>query len=434
MSNENETRAAIIREMRDKAAEADGKLVAGAAAWFRAFADRIEAASAREHSKWERERREYEKLHDCFWAEDAIQNIVRQMLGARDDLRRVDPKEADDLDYYAHELMKAAKKREQAPAEGPSSGAKPDAETIADIVREMRNSPFSWSIPSEIPGVEKCNCEAEKLADRIEAAAKREMDAIIYSFDPTKADRSRAPDPCAYALEAMEPPCVATPGNADALREALSDACYAMFNFLKAQNGGYEEMANALDKAKAALAAPPRNCDVYRTVEEAFSACHADRGYISDPVAERRSTISFMLSNAQETDKNEQCAPPIAKETAKIEQCTPPIAKIPPNFYQPCNAAAIREALEDVVADCLGCTCTADCCDTVCKPSLRGRSIVKALAALAAPARNCDILSEEAANEAWDEYRHSHVLPHGGWDFRHVIALLYAPAEGGDHA
>ena len=51
------------------------------------------------------------------------------------------------------------------------------------------------------------------------------------------------------------------------LREALSDACYAMFNFLKTQNGGYEEMANALDKAKAALAAPAINCEV-GTVEE----------------------------------------------------------------------------------------------------------------------------------------------------------------------
>ena len=46
------------------------------------------------------------------------------------------------------------------------------------------------------------------------------------------------------------------------MREALSDACYAMFNFLKTQNGGYEEMAKALDKAKSALAEPPRNCDV----------------------------------------------------------------------------------------------------------------------------------------------------------------------------
>lgn len=57
-----------------------------------------------------------------------------------------------------------------------------------------------------------------------------------------------------------------------AMREALSDACYAMFNFLKTQQGGYEEMAKALDKAKAALAAPARNCDVYdaKTAEKQF--------------------------------------------------------------------------------------------------------------------------------------------------------------------
>lgn len=43
--------------------------------------------------------------------------------------------------------------------------------------------------------------------------------------------------------------------------EALSDASYAMFNFLKTQNGGYEEMANAFEKVKAALYEPMRNCD-----------------------------------------------------------------------------------------------------------------------------------------------------------------------------
>lgn len=62
--------------------------------------------------------------------------------------------------------------------------------------------------------------------------------------------------------------------NVKAMRKALSDACYAMFNFLKTQNGGYEEMANALDKAKAALAAPARNCDV-GTVEEQSERYHA---------------------------------------------------------------------------------------------------------------------------------------------------------------
>ena len=63
-------------------------------------------------------------------------------------------------------------------------------------------------------------------------------------------------------------------------REALSDACYAMFNFLKTQNGGYEEMANALDKAKATLAEPIRNCDVgtaEEQVERHGKWCNNDR-------------------------------------------------------------------------------------------------------------------------------------------------------------
>ena len=57
-------------------------------------------------------------------------------------------------------------------------------------------------------------------------------------------------------------------GNSAKMRDALSDACYAMFNFLKTQNGGYEEMAKALDKAKAALAEPPRNCDIGNALEQ----------------------------------------------------------------------------------------------------------------------------------------------------------------------
>ena len=57
-------------------------------------------------------------------------------------------------------------------------------------------------------------------------------------------------------------------GNSAKMRDALSDACYAMFNFLKTQNGGYEEMAKALDKAKAALAATPRNCDIGTALEQ----------------------------------------------------------------------------------------------------------------------------------------------------------------------
>lgn len=60
----------------------------------------------------------------------------------------------------------------------------------------------------------------------------------------------------------QEHPKLASSRCAAALRDALSDACYAMFNFLKTQNGGYEEMANALYKANVVLASPPRQCDI----------------------------------------------------------------------------------------------------------------------------------------------------------------------------
>lgn len=68
--------------------------------------------------------------------------------------------------------------------------------------------------------------------------------------------------------------------NGAAMREALSDACYAMFNFLKTQSGGFEEMAIALDKAKAALAAaPPRNCDRFGgDIDKLREACARERG------------------------------------------------------------------------------------------------------------------------------------------------------------
>ena len=125
-----------------------------------------------------------------------------------------------------------------------------EQETIADIVAEMRNESHA--------GDESClewvGAKMRTYADRIEAAAKREREAgaeaaqvcgeigEMIGMEATREKSSRV-------------------GNSAKMRESLSDAFYAMFNFLKTQNGGYEEMAKALDKAKAALAEPPRNCD-----------------------------------------------------------------------------------------------------------------------------------------------------------------------------
>ena len=107
-------------------------------------------------------------------------------------------------------------------------------ETIADIVADIRAQ--NQGLPEDGYALSPLVCDLLSYADRIEAAANREHEA-------TREESSHV-------------------GNAAKMREALSDACYAMFDFLKTQNGGYEEMAKALDKAKAALAEPPRNCDV----------------------------------------------------------------------------------------------------------------------------------------------------------------------------
>ena len=123
-------------------------------------------------------------------------------------------------------------------------------ETIADIVAAIRNEGHA----GDASCLEWVGAKLRSYANRIEAAAKREREAgaeaaqicgeigEMIGREATREKSSRV-------------------GNAAAMREALSDACYAMFNFLKTQNGGYEEMAKALDKAKAALAVPPRNCD-----------------------------------------------------------------------------------------------------------------------------------------------------------------------------
>ena len=130
-------------------------------------------------------------------------------------------------------------------------------ETIADIVAAMRNEGHT----GDASCLEWVGAKIRGYADRIEAAAKREREAgaeaaqicgeigEMIGREATREKSSRV-------------------GNSAKMREALSDACYAMFNFLKTQNGGYGEMAKALDKAKAALAEPPRNCDIGNALEQ----------------------------------------------------------------------------------------------------------------------------------------------------------------------
>lgn len=94
----------------------------------------------------------------------------------------------------------------------------------------------------------------------------------------------------------------------------------------------------------------------------------------------------------------------------------------------PGNAAAMRKALERIVGWCEG--CHADACEKVCRPELTSESIHAALAALAAPARNCDrFATEDEAREAYWAYREP--LEFNDKPFVAITEWLFAPAEGG---
>ena len=106
--------------------------------------------------------------------------------------------------------------------------------------------------------------DEDARANAINSAANANVDAKVYSKSEMIESVVKA---ATQAVQLTNEKFARSVGNVAKMREALSDACYAMFNFLKTQNGGYEEMAKALDKAKTALADPPRNCDAFSKAE-----------------------------------------------------------------------------------------------------------------------------------------------------------------------
>ena len=72
----------------------------------------------------------------------------------------------------------------------------------------------------------------------------------------------------------------------------------------KAKLKEYEEGEQDKSSGNICVKNGNRNCDVYRTVEEAKAACKEDRGYCSSPIEERESTIRFMLSDVKENSFN----------------------------------------------------------------------------------------------------------------------------------
>ena len=143
-------------------------------------------------------------------------------------------------------------------------------EPLAAILAEMRGNEFD-DPNLDADGIIGARRLARDWADRIEAAAKRER-AITDVMLSVKGKWVDHPDP------EHAPPLF--PGNAAAMREALNDAVRwlsGMLQFCDRRRTGEEIRVPAysafgtIDRLRAALSAPARNCDRFQTAEEALA-------------------------------------------------------------------------------------------------------------------------------------------------------------------
>lgn len=162
------------------------------------------------------------------------------------------------------------------------------SETIEDIIREMRD----WWMRSDN---EEADAELASFANRIEEAWEIKLIA-----EKAKAAAEGYVQGQQSVTDCNQPKDVPTTekssqvGNAAAMREAL-DAINRidtrglnrlLYELVEADifdGGQINKTISSVDKAKAALSAPPRNCDKYMTPKDAMLA-HLDEVYQGEKV------------------------------------------------------------------------------------------------------------------------------------------------------
>lgn len=215
--------------------------------------------------------------------------------------------EADDLLAFA-DRIEAAAERERTP---PSDGRDPDKatvhiphETTGEILAEMRRG-IRCGRGYDIDDV---NRFVRDWAARIQIATERDLEACRadtpesvyvmleefhnahYSVFPRDELTERL---CHAFHDQFAKADSTTPGNADALREALHE-CLAAATHLRAlfcntdpmqgpdraiRVNDLEPIADQIERATAALSAPARNCDRFKTLDEAREAFQDLRGH-----------------------------------------------------------------------------------------------------------------------------------------------------------
>ena len=143
-------------------------------------------------------------------------------------------------------------------------------ETLADIIREMRARAARREISPEVYG----------LADRLEAAAQREkVEAVTIAA--TK------------AVNLTDEKWLRDTGNAAALRRALEDTEELLEHFAKPGTMLHSAFFLHMRDNRAALAAPPRNCDRFKAADEARMAFWDTHETIWDAFKNRGGTELF---------------------------------------------------------------------------------------------------------------------------------------------
>lgn len=153
-----------------------------------------------------------------------------------------------------------------------------NTETIADILAEMRGNEFD-DPHLDRDGMIGARRLARDWADRIEAAAKRERETAdlraIHAAEMAERDARAA---------------TGIPGNAAAMRDALEFVCHM-------DDNGYTtyDVYVAIQKARAALDAPARNCDKYGA-DGAAVACRKALGIDWSHIILVRKVIGWLVS------------------------------------------------------------------------------------------------------------------------------------------
>ena len=91
-------------------------------------------------------------------------------------------------------------------------------------------------------------------------------------------------------------------GNTAAMSEALKEIRARLVYLYGRTDGTFNPPAlkEVYEIADTALSVPPRNCDVLSDTQEALAAIHEDRGYVNNPIDERRLTVEWLFAEAKE--------------------------------------------------------------------------------------------------------------------------------------